>query len=329
MEEPHVRQAVATLAGSRLAVEAEALGIPVIPLPWSTASDPRALRTLARVADTGWDILHAHDAQALRILLYISALSGGTSSIVASRRISAPPASRWKWRRANIVLAVSEAGRDNLLASGVERGRVVVVPNGIDVREVDPQQPGLLRETVGAAADHLLIGSFSALEPDRDHETLLRAAARVVADNPDARFALLGEGSERPALEGLIERLGLQGRVCLPGYLPDARSSLCDFDIFVLPARSGEIASSALEALAAGVPLVMPQSRDPRLRTGAGMEFVNPGDPESLSAALLNLLESAQRRRDMAEEARRFAEDHGLTHMVQGTLRAYQAVVRA
>ena len=56
IEVPGIRQAVATLEGSRLAIEAESLGIPVIPLPWSTASDPRALRTLARVAETGWDV---------------------------------------------------------------------------------------------------------------------------------------------------------------------------------------------------------------------------------------------------------------------------------
>jgi glycosyltransferase involved in cell wall biosynthesis len=329
IEEPGIRQAVATLEGSRLAVEAEGLGIPVIPLPWSTASDPRALRTLARVAETGWEVLHAHDAQALRILLYISALGGASSKIIASRRISGPPASRWKWRRANVVLAVSEAGRANLLATGVEPGRVVVVPNGIDIREIHPQQPGLLRQRVGAGDDHLLVGSFAALEPDRDHETLLRAAAEVVARFPSARFALLGDGSERPRLEGLIERLGLAGRVCLPGYVPDARSSMCDFDIFVLPARSGEMASSALEALAAGVPLILPHSPDPRLRGDVGMEFFDAGDPGSLARTLLGLLENPDRRREAAISAMRFAEDYGLDAMVRGTLRAYETVVGA
>ena len=329
IEVPGIRQAVATLGGSRLAVEAEALGIPVIPLPWSTASDPRALRTLARVAETGWEILHAHDAQALRILLYISALGGASSKIVASRRISGPPASRWKWRRANVVLAASETGRDNLLATGVEPGRVVVVPNGIDVREIHPQQPGRIRQRVGAGAEDLLVGSFAALEPDRDHETLLRAAAEVSSRLPSARFALLGDGSERPRLEGLIERLGLAGRVCLPGYVPDARVSMCDFDVFVLPARSGEMASSALEALAAGVPLVLPHSPDPRLTGDVGMEFVDAGDPGSLARALVALLESPERRRAVGDSARRFAEAHGLAGMVRGTLRAYKAAVGA
>ncbi len=211
----------------------------------------------------------------------------------------------------------------------MEPGRVVVVPNGIDVREIHPQQPGLIRQRVGAGDEHLLVGSFAALEPDRDHETLLRAAAEVVSRLPSARFALLGDGSERPRLEGLIERLGLAGRVCLPGYVPDARSSMCDFDVFVLPARSAEMASSALEALAAGVPLVLPHSSDPRLSGDVGMEFVEAGDPGSLARTLLGLLENPGRRQEAGNSARRFAEAHGLSAMVQGTLRAYEAVVGA
>ncbi|MBK5096873.1 MAG: glycosyltransferase, partial [Gemmatimonadetes bacterium] len=136
-------------------------------------------------------------------------------------------------------------------------------------------------------------------------------------------------GSERPKLEGLIERLGLGGKVCLPGYVPDARYSMCDFDVFVLPARSGEIASSALEALAAGVPLVMPFSLDRRFQHEGGIEAVAPGDPQVLAEALLGLLNDAERRQEAGVAARRIAEEHGLSGMVRGTLRAYEAVVRS
>jgi len=328
MDVPHVRQAVATLEGSRLAVEAEELGIPIIPLPWTTDSDPRALRTLARVAGTGWEVLHAHDSQALRLLLYIGALEGSNPSIVASRRIGGRPPARWKWRRARLVLAVSHGVRDDLLRSGVEPERVWVVPNGVDVRELEPQRPGRIREHVGASPEHALIGSFAALEPDRDHDTLLEAAVRVCAARPDARFALLGDGSQRGRLEGRIERLGLGGRVCLPGYVPDARLSMVDFDLFVLPARSVEMSSSALEALAVGVPLVTTGARSDERFEGTGIEPVPPGDPEALADALLGLLADAERRAAAAWDARRFAETHGLSSMVEGTLAAYEAVAR-
>ena len=218
---------------------------------------------------------------------------------------------------------------DNLLAAGIEPGRVVVVPNGIDVREIDPQRPGLIRERIGAMDEHLLVGSFAALEPDRDHETFLRAAAIAAARQPAARFAILGEGSERPKLEGLIERLGLGGKVCLPGYIPEARYSMCDFDVFVLPARSGEMASSALEALAAGVPLVMPHAVGHRFQHEGGIEPVPPGDPQAMCEALLGLLGDAGRRQEAGVAARRTAEAHGLAGMVNGTLRAYEAVLRS
>lgn len=328
MDVPHVRQAVATLEGSRLAVEAEELGIPIIPLPWTTDSDPRALRTLARVAGSGWEVLHAHDSQALRLLLYIGALEGSDPSIVASRRIGGRPRARWKWRRARLVLAVSHGARDDLLAAGVEPERVLVVPNGVDVRELDPQRPGLIRERVGAAKEHALIGSFAALEPDRDHDTLLEAAARVCAARAEARFALLGDGSLRGRLEGRIERLGLEGRVCLPGYVPDARLSMVDFDLFVLPALTAEMSSSALEALGAGVPLVMTGAASDEGFAGTGIAPVPPGDPAALAEALLGLLDDAERRAAAGWDARRFAETHGLSAMVDGTLAAYEAVAR-
>jgi glycosyltransferase involved in cell wall biosynthesis len=197
------------------------------------------------------------------------------------------------------------------------------------VQEIHPQRPGLIRERVGAIDGQLLVGSFAALEPDRDHETFLRAAATVAARQPAARFAMLGEGSERPKLEGLIERLGLGGKVCLPGYIPDARYSMCDFDVFVLPARAGEMASSALEALAAGVPLVMPHALDRQFQHEGGIQAVLPGDPQVLAEAILGLLNDAERRQEAGVAARRFAEVHGLAGMVGGTLRAYEAVVRS
>lgn len=328
MDVPGVRQAVATLEGSRLAVESAALGIPVIPLPWTTDSDPRALRTLARVAASGWEVLHAHDSQALRLLLYIGALEGTAPPIVASRRIDGRPRSRWKWRRARMVLAVSHGARRALIESGVEPERISVVPNGVDVRELHPQRAGAIRGRVGAGGDHLLVGSLAALEPDRDHDTLLEAAARVCAARPDARFALLGEGTRRGRLETRIDRMGLGGRVCLPGHVPDARLSMVDFDLFVHPSRSGEMSSSALEALGAGVPLVMTAGGGLERFRGTGIEPVPPGDPEALAAALLSLLDDPERRSAAGLEARRFAEAHGLAGMVDGTLAAYRAVSR-
>jgi glycosyltransferase involved in cell wall biosynthesis len=325
---PHVRQAVATLKGSRLAREVESLGVPVLPLPWTTDSDPRALRRLARAASADWDVLHAHDSQALRMLLYILALDGANAPVVASRRLSGLPRGRWKWRRARMVLAISPRARLDLLAVGVEAQRVVVVPNGIDVSTLHPQRAGEIRSRVGARPENLLIGSSAGLESDRDHGTLIEAAARVCAARPGVRFALLGEGSERGRLETRIGRLGLGGRVCLPGHVPGARHSMVDFDVFVHPSRSEELSTAALEALGAGVPLVTTVEEPGDRFRDTGIAPVPPGDVDALAAALLGLVDDRERRTAAGLAAMRFAEAHGSRAMVEGTLAAYETVAR-
>ncbi|MDT8435990.1 MAG: glycosyltransferase [Gemmatimonadota bacterium] len=325
--EPHIHQAVATLEGSRLARETEEMGVPVVPLPWATGTDPRALRMLAKVAATDWDVLHAHDTQALRLLVYVQALEGSRTALVASRRVVGLPASGWKWRRARVVLAVSNGARRDLLAAGVEPCRVIVVRSGIDVGELHPQLVGRLRDRVGARDEHLLVGSDAALEANRDHETLVRAAVGVSERQDRARFALLGDGPARRRLEALIDRYGLAGRVCLPGFVPDARRSLADCDVFVLPARGEELATSALDALGAGVPVVLPTGDGPERFVGSGIVPVPRGDPVAMAEAIGGLLDDPERRRRLGEQGRRFAEAHGRDRMVRGTLRAYRTVM--
>ncbi len=324
---PYVQQTVATLERSRLERAARDMGVPVISLPWAVGTDPRALRTLARQARRSWDIVHAHDTHALRLMAYLMALEGSQSGIVATRRAVHPPRSAWKWRRANLVLAVSESARDSLIAAGVERPRITVIPEGVDTRVMDVQRSRVLRDAAGARAEHLIVGSLAALGSDRDHATLVRAASLVVKDHPEVRFAIFGEGPERSRLEHLIDSLGLGGWVCLPGYVDDARSSLSDLAVFVMPSLQEELSTGCLEAMWAGVPVVMTASGDGRLRA-AGIEPVPQGDHVSLAAAIKRLIEDPESRARAGDRAGRYARAHRSEEMVRATLDAYGAVAR-
>lgn len=324
---PHVAQTVATLERSRLAGGARDLGIPVISMPSSVGTDPRALRTLARHARRHWHVIHAHDTHALRLTAYLMALEGSQSRIVATRRTVSAPRSAWKWRRAHRVLAVSESARDSLIAAGVERSRIAVVPEGVDTGGLEPQRPGLLRETAGARTSAFFIGSLAALGPDRDHATFIRGAALVAKRHPSVRFAIFGEGPERRNLENLIESLGLEGWVCLPGYVADARSSLCDLDVFVMPSLREELSTGCLEAMWTGLPVVMTATGDGRLR-GAGIEPYARGDHRGMAEALSRLVEDPDYRRGAGRKARRYAMAHRAERMVAATLDVYESVSR-
>lgn len=329
--EPGIRQAVATLATSRLAAECESLGVPVIPLPRTLGSDPLTLQQLARYVRGAWDLFHAHDGTALSKLLYIQALDGSNIPLVASRRYGSVPTAPDRWRRAALVIAASSPARDALLAAGVEPGRVVVVPNGIDPGIVVEEQTNALRDAIGARREHRLVASFTALSRHRDHETLLRAATLLETRCPEARFAVLGRGPERTRVEDLVEELELVGRVCLPGYLPDARRYMGDIDVFVMPAFDEELTSACLEAMVAGVPVVMP--------TASGIDAAaaerEPGpvrvparDPEALASVLERLLADRGYYRASAERGRAFADRHGPAALVTRTRNVYERIAR-
>ena len=324
---PHVRQSVATLERSRLERSTRDMGIPVISLPWSVGGDPRALRTLARHARRRWDVVHVHDTHALRLMTYLAALEGSGGRIVATRRTVSPTRSGWKWRRAHLVLAVSETARDALIAGGVERSRISVVPEGVDAEGLESQDSRLLREAAGAKPDHFLVASLAALGPDRDHATLIRAASLVVQKYPNARFAIFGDGPERGRLESLIDKLDLEGWVCLPGFVEGARSSLANIDLFVMPSFREELSTGCLEAMWAGVPVVMPAAGDGRLRA-EGIEPVRRGDHNSMAEAIGRFIEEPDLRAQTSEKASAYARAHGAEVMVEATLRAYEGVSR-
>ena len=81
-------------------------------------------------------------------------------------------------------------------------------------------------------------------------------AVAVAAQHPDARFRLVGDGPRRYELEALSHRLGLMNRVEFLGARPDARAIIAASDLLVFSSEWEGLSIAALEALAAGVPVV-------------------------------------------------------------------------
>jgi len=322
-----VEQAVAARGDSRLAREVRALGVRVVPLRWEAGLDPRAVLGIAREAP-GWEVVHAHGSHALQASLLALGLAGGPGRLAAARRQVFPLRSAAAWKRADVVVAVSGAVRDVLVAGGLEPRRVRVVHDGVDPGELRPPRPGRLRAAAGAADGELLVGTAGALVPAKDHATLLRAAARVLAARDDVRFLVAGEGPERPALEALARELGVADRVALPGRVEDAARSFGDLDLFVMSSSGEGLGSAALEALAAGVAPVLARAGGLADVAGGELPSVPPSDPEALAGAVLGLLAAPGRRARVAAAARERAGRFTADRMTEGTLDAYRAALR-
>ena len=94
------------------------------------------------------------------------------------------------------------------------------------------------------------------LVPIKDVPTFLRAARLVRAERPEARFALVGDGEERPALESLCRELGLDGAVTFFGWRHDLAAVYGDLDLVVNASRNEGTPVALIEALAAARPVV-------------------------------------------------------------------------
>lgn len=158
---------------------------------------------------------------------------------------------RWAYRLAHRIVANSQAAAQQVIAEGLPESRVTVIPNGVDLRTFAPPH---LRTS--APPHPRTITTIANLRPEKGHDVLLDAAARVVQTHPDARFQFVGDGPRRSPLEQRARALGLGGRVAFLGHREDVPALLAGSTLFVLPSRSEAFPNGLVEAMAAGVPAI-------------------------------------------------------------------------
>ena len=191
---------------------------------------------------------------------------------------------RWLARSADAVIALTPRTREMLSTDGIDRERVHVIPSGVEPARF-----------AGTSADPLprlprpRIAFVGRLEPEKDVATLLRAAARL---DRAAHVLVVGDGSLRSELDALARRLGIAERVHITGYLPASElpAVLQHVDVLVHPARIEELGTAVVEAMFAGVPVVV--SDCPGIPVTDGVEGLRApaGDAAAFAAATDRLL---------------------------------------
>ena len=192
---------------------------------------------------------------------------------------------RLAYRCATKVVANSAAARSALEQEGVASGSIAVIPNGVEASRFGDRSQDQLTAPVRTVI------TVANLRPEKSHETLIGAAALVAAEFPDVRFQIVGNGPRREALASLVSARGLDHAVEFLGHREDVPQLLAAADVFVLPSRSEAFPNGAIEAMAAGLPVVASSVGglldliEPE-RTGL---LVAPEDPDALAAALRRL----------------------------------------
>jgi glycosyltransferase involved in cell wall biosynthesis len=200
-------------------------------------------------------------------------------------------------RAADGLLAVSAAMRDDMIALGMPGERIAVHHTGIDHSRFAPAPRAPAKAALGVTGP--LVVSVGALIPRKGQAFAVRAMAQL----PEARLALIGEGEDRPLLEKLAWELGVADRVHLLGSLPHGEIAhyLQAADLAVLPSASEGLANAWIEALACGTPLIITDAGGARevVKSDAAGRIV-ARDADAIAAAIHELLSAPPRREAVA-----------------------------
>jgi len=220
--------------------------------------------------------------------------------------------------RAAMNVAIGEGMRRRLLKLGMDAERVRVIHNWADeqrIRPLAPAQNPLRREW--GLADTFVVGYSGNLGRAHEYQTLL-AAARVLRDQDDILFLLIGGGASMDALRAEARAQGIENLRFQP-YQPRERlaESLAVPDVHLVvlrPAMEGLIVPSKLYGiLAAGRPTLFVGSRDGEvarlLAAGDAGLSVSVGDGKGLAEAILKLRGDVALRERLGRNARRLCEE--------------------
>lgn len=216
------------------------------------------------------------------------------------------------------VAVNSAAGRSAALVRGFPAERLALIPNGIDTRRFCPDRAAgaALRREWGGGEGVRLVGLAARLDPLKDHETFLRAAAQVARAESGVRFVCVGDGPLAGPLRARARDLGLGDRLTWAGERADMPAVYNALDVCCLASRSEGFPNVLAEAMACGVPCVSTDAGDAAEILGdAGL--VGPvRDPGALARALVRMLREPGR----GEAARaRVLERYSLERMLERT----------
>ena len=292
----------------QLVAEIEAADVPVTFLGGSRGMDPwSAVRLRSHIKETNAAIVHAHSpATAVLARMVSSAPIVYTEhNLGGSYRQPTRSLNRATYRRNAAVTAVSEAVADSVADFGGPTA--LVVPNGVAVK-VDPTEVAAARAELAIDANTELVVAVGNIRPHKGHQNLVDAAAVLKEKRPKALVVSIG-GEKYPGdldrLKEAADAAGVTDTIRFLGRKENAREFIAAADVFVNPSDVEGLPVVILEAMAmgraiaatavGGVPSVI-KDRETGL-------LVEPGDPEGLAAAIVQLLEDRDLRSALGAHA--------------------------
>ena len=213
-------------------------------------------------------------------------------------------------RVTDALVAVSPEVRDELVALGIApESKFTVIRLGIQLEEriaIDPAMRAETRRVMGIGDERFVVGWIGRMTAIKRADDVLRAVRLLRDSGVDACLCMVGDGPDRERVEQLAGELEIMRHCLFPGYQTDVGQFFAAFDVFILPSGNEGTPVTAIEALAAGCPVVASRvgGVPDVVRDGQDGFLVEAGAVDELARRLGQLAADPELRRRMGAAGR-------------------------
>jgi len=231
------------------------------------------------------------------------------------------------------IIAISKAVKDDLVSKGLNKEKIELVYNGLNVDRFMSDymdKVGELRSEFNIAKTDIVISCIAQGRPEKGQLYLIEAFKRISDVYPNARLLLVGAKGHPyiSVLNEIADKLKISGKIVFTEMRNDVPQILCLTDIVVIPSLSEGLSYCALEAMASGKPVIasnvggLPELINDNI-TGI---LVEPKDIKGLERALSAVISDNAKREYLANNAREFISksDFRLESMVNKLYNLYE-----
>lgn len=253
-----------------------------------------------------YEIIHCHTpvGGALARLAACKARKNGTKVIYTAHGFhfykGAPilnwllyyPIEKWLARYTDVLITINK--EDYNRAKMFKATRVEYVPGvGVDIdkfQNIDINREEK-RKSIGIKKDEFMILSVGELNRNKNHQTIIKAIAKL--KNDKIKYIICGQGPLEEELKKLAQKLKIQKQVIFLGFREDIPEIMSIADLFVFPSFREGLPLSLMEAMASGLPIICSNIRGncELIEDGKNGYLVSPDDVDGFASAIEKILE--------------------------------------
>lgn len=206
---------------------------------------------------------------------------------------------RWLARFSDCLIAVNDQDKKDLIACRIASAdKIEVISLGLELKQFldNRNQRRVLHRELGLDSASRLLGIVGRIAPIKNHRLFFDAMARVLTEYPTAHLVVAGDGDLRPEMERYVREMGIANKVSFLGWRHDLPQVYADLDVVVISSKNEGTPVTAIEAMAAGRPVVATRvgGLPEVISDGETGYLVAPGSVEQLASAVKRVLRDSE-----------------------------------